>query len=198
MNNSPHLSLDKIADLAQGRVTTDEQALAHIAECDRCCKLKQRLSELVELARDDKSEDAPEYVISRAVGLLRMRATEIPSRLKRFVATLSFDSLNLAPALGMRAGESTERQLVFTAGENKVHLQVSPAGEEWAVFGQVLGGCSNGDVEAQGVWGAATASIESGEFVLPRLPSGEYTLVVRLSVGELEIPRLKLGTENES
>jgi hypothetical protein len=197
MNNSPHISLDRIADLIQGRVTTDEQALAlsHIAECERCSNLKHRLSALVELAQDDKSEDAPEYAISRAVGLLRARTAQSPSRLKRFIATLSFDSLNLAPAFGMRAGESLERQLVFSAGENKVQLQISPTGEEWAVFGQVLGGCPSGDVEARGVSGAATAKIESGEFVLPRLPSGEYTLVVRLSVGEVEIPGLKLGTK---
>ena len=80
------------------------------------------------------------------------------------------------------------------AGENELHLQVAPLGEEWQVTGQVLGPCTGGEVELQ----SATRTIHAGlnelcEFALPPLAEGVYTLKLHLGHVDLEIPELKLG-----
>jgi len=197
MKESPHITFESIADLAEGRLAAEEKAKAlfHLSGCDRCSRLKERIERTIELARDDNTEEAPEYAISRAVGLLRSRTDQSRPVLRRSLAILSFDSLELAPAVGVRAGEALERQVVFTAGENTVHMQIASVRERCAVFGQLLGVRTSGDVEAIGTSESVKAEIdEAGEFVFPSLPSGEYTFIVRLSDGEVEISGLKLGT----
>jgi hypothetical protein len=143
---------------------------------------------------DDKAEDAPQAVISRAIGLFASRKAQAPPGLRRLLASVTFDSLQMTPAYGMRSGESVERQLLFSAGDNKVHLQLTPSGEEWLVAGQVLGPCAGGEVEAKGAMGPVKAALnESCEFTLPPLAEGEYAFVFRMADIELEIPALKLG-----
>ncbi|HKP86920.1 MAG TPA: hypothetical protein VJZ26_12535 [Blastocatellia bacterium] len=196
MKNSPHISFDRIADLVEGRLASGERAEVslHISACDQCSQLRARLARTMQLMRDDDSTDAPQPAISRAVSLFDSRKAAAPSGLRRLMAALTFDSLEQTPAFGMRSGEFAERHLLFMAGANKVHLQVTPSGEEWIVAGQVLGPCSGGEVEAQGKRGLVKAALnESCEFTLPSLSDGEYDLVLRLGNTELEIPELKLG-----
>jgi hypothetical protein len=196
MKYTPHVPFEKIADLVEGRLVSEErtQALSHVADCSDCSLVRTRLERCVELIADDRSESAPEFAVSRAVALLRTRKSETPARIRRWLANLSFDSFSMAPAYGLRAGESAERQLLFTAGENQIQLQVSQSGEDWVVVGQVLGPCAGGEIEIQGAAGTATAVLdESCEFTLPPLAGGEYALTVRLPDAELEVPGLKLG-----
>ena len=196
MKHFPHISFDKIADLVEGRLASGEQAqvLSHLQGCDQCSQLQARLAKTLELMRDDNSEDAPPDAISRAISLIDLRKAQAPSGLRRLFAALTFDSFQQAHAFGMRAGESAERHLLFIAGGNKVHLQVTSSGEEWIVAGQVLGPCAGGEVEAQSKTGLVkTALNQSCEFTLPSLSEGEYDLIFRLGDVELEIPELKLG-----
>lgn len=196
MKNSPHIPFEKIADLVDNRLGSEEhaQVLPHIKGCERCSQFRARLVATLRMMRDDKAEDAPPLAISNAVGLFRSGKAPAASTFRRLLATLNFDSLQLTPAFGMRAGEPAERQLLFIAGENKVHLQVSPSGEEWIVSGQVLGACAGGEVEAKGTSGTANARLnESCEFTLPALAHGEYALTLRLPDTEIEIRALNLG-----
>jgi len=110
------------------------------------------------------------------------------------LATLTFDSMQMTPAFGMRSGASSERQLLFAAGDNEVQLEVTQAGEAWAVSGQVLGPCAGGQVELRGPAAIAHTELnELCEFTLAPVPKGGYALTLRLSEVELEVPDLKLG-----
>jgi hypothetical protein len=192
-----HLSFHTIADLAEGRLAGGEQSAAqtHISGCPRCNAQLTRLTETINLMRTDEAQDAPRDVLAAALGLFRSRAAAPqPSLVRRVLAALSFDSMQLTPAYGVRSGQATARQMLFSAGENDIDLRLTPSGETWIVSGQVLGECAGGSVELAGTDAKATAELnELCEFNLTAVPSGTYTLRLLLSDVEVEVPQLQLG-----
>jgi anti-sigma factor RsiW len=192
----PHLEFDKLADLAEGRLSARDQkaALAHLSRCRHCSEKLAGLERAIEMMRADAMEDAPAYAFERARKLILARVKPPASAFKQVLATLTFDSLQMAPDFGLRAGAAAERQLLFTAGENDLHLQIKQAEERWVVCGQVLGPCSGGEVEIEGASATAHASLSDlCEFTLDSIPAGTYVLTLRLSDAELKVPDLKLG-----
>ena len=193
----PHLQFEKIADLVEGRLGADEraQAATHAAGCRRCAEQVTRLERAVQMMRTDTVEDAPRYAIASAVNSFRSRVSPAASGLKRLLATVTFDSSQMAPAVGLREEAAAERQLVYIAGVHTLHLQVSPANELWLVSGQVLGECAGCEIELRGASQETMKLPLSAqcEFAFPPLANGSYSLLLRLPGVELEIPDLKLG-----
>ena len=196
MSIRPHIQFTTLADFIEGRLGSTEanDVQAHLSACAGCAGQAARLGSVTELMRADQMEDAPRYARARAASLFQARRKPATSPFRRVLAALTFDSSQMTPAYGVRAGAATERQLLFSAGENELHLQVAPLGEAWQVTGQVLGPCTGGTVELQGVNRIVRAGLnELCEFALPPLADGEYTLTLHLNHMDLEIPGLKLG-----
>lgn len=198
---SKHLDLAQLADLAENRLAPEESAasLAHAESCSRCGPELARLGHIIGLMRTDAAEDAPRDVVASVLGLYRPRGAQGASGVaRRILAALTFDSLRSAPAFGVRAAGTApaSRQLMFSAGERDVDLHIAPSGEAWVVSGQVLGDdltCAGGEAELQGEPGAGRAALNDlCEFTLPAVPSGSYTLFLRLSDVEVEVPGLDL------
>jgi anti-sigma factor RsiW len=191
-----HLPFAKLADLVEDKLPTNERAdsTEHISACSRCGSELQRLGQLISAMRTDTSEDAPRDVLALAVNIFRQREAQ-PSLLRRIVAALSFDSCALAPAFGVRSGQSAARQLLFAAEDNDLDLRLLPQGEEWVIAGQVLGSsCAGGHVELQGETASAVAELNDlCEFKLSAVPSGSYRLRLRLADVEVEVQHLELG-----
>jgi hypothetical protein len=194
-----HLSFAKLADMVEGRLASDERtaSLEHVSACSRCSKELARLEQVIGLMRTDMAEDAPQAVISRAVNLFRSRAAATasePSLVRRILAALSFDSLQMTPAYGVRSGQLAARQLLYSAGENDLDLRVTPSGESWVISGQVLGAeCAGGKVEMEGTSGVTHAELNAQcEFRLPPVPAGSYHLRLRIADTEVEVPELEL------
>ena len=196
-----HIPFARLADLAEGRLSAAERetTLGHTSACSQCADRLTRLSQLFEVMRGDRTEDAPTQAVERAVNIFRARAVSSPppraTVVRRILATLSFDSLQLAPAFGVRSSRSATRQLLFSVGENDLDLRVTPSGEMWVVAGQLLGPCTGGLVELQGaVASAAVQAVMNDlcEFALPPVPAGSYTLWLRLDDMEVEVPGLEL------
>ena len=191
-----HLPFEKIADLAEGRLAEGERsaAQAHVSGCSRCNAQLKQVEQTIKLMRADKAEDAPRGVLAAAVNLFRSRAARPqPSLARRVMAALSFDSLQLTPAHGVRSGQATARQMLFSAGDNDIDLRLQPSGETWIVSGQVLGECDGGSVELTGAAAEVTAELnELCEFTLSAVPSGIYTMRLRLRDVEVEVPELQL------
>ena len=192
-----HLPFAKLADLAEGRLTSTEQEAsnAHLSSCSRCAALLSSLEHVFGLMHSDKTEDAPPEVVSRAINLFRARAaSKEPSLVRRIVAALSFDSLQMTPAYGVRSGQSAARQLLFSAGPYDLDLRIIQSGEAWNVAGQILGQeCSGGHVELAGEATLTRADLnEQCEFKMAAIPTGSYTLRLRLPDLEVEIPELEL------
>jgi anti-sigma factor RsiW len=200
--SSSHIVFSKLVDLVDGRLSADETAgvTAHLSGCQECSAMGNRLREIFELMRADSSESPPAYVMARVIDMLpggrRGAAATGSTAIRRVLAALKFDSAGLAPAYGVRSESSGERQLLFQAGETQLHLQISPAGEDWIITGQVLGASGDGQVELQGLSGMVQAALdERCEFVLPAVGEGSYGMVLRLTDLELEVPELKLGIQ---
>jgi hypothetical protein len=195
-----HISFARLADLVEGRLSADEarDERTHLDACARCTEQAAQLGRVTQLMRADSSEDAPRDAIFNAVRMFRSRpaAENAPGILRRIVAALTFDSSALAPAFGVRSGQSAPaRQLLFSAGDFDVDLRLASGGEGWTVSGQILGPCSGGEVELGEAGQAARSSIALNdlcEFTLPPVPEGSYALRLRLGDMEVEIPDLSL------
>ncbi|HEY0378858.1 MAG TPA: hypothetical protein VGC87_18230 [Pyrinomonadaceae bacterium] len=199
---SKHLPFEELADLAEGRLAPEARAasLEHVNACSRCTSKLGRLEQVISLMRTDDGEDASPALVSQAINLFRARAARdasaSPSLARRILAALSFDSLQMSPAYGVRSGQAAARQLLYSAGENDLDLRVTQSGEEWVVAGQLLGAdCEGreGSVELQGADRTSRAELNGQcEFRLPAVTSGSYTLRVRLGDELIEIPELEL------
>ena len=190
---STHIAFEKLADLAEGRASNKdrEAAMLHLSACADCAGKLSRLENVMSLMRTDRSEDAPRDILTYAVNLFRPLE---PSFIRRVVATLSFDSLTVAPAFGMRSGQSQSRQLVYSAEGNDIDLRITLQNNQWTVVGQVLRpDCVGGQVELEGAGGTTAAALnDMCEFTLPSVPSGNYLLRVKMADLEVEVPQLDL------
>ena len=196
-----HISFERLADMAEGRLSAEETADArtHLASCTPCSSRAAELDRVAMLMRSDTSVDAPRDLVFGVIQSFHSRRTEsAPGLLRRIVAALTFDSSSRTPAFGMRSGQTAPaRQLIFGAGDFDVDLRLAAGEEGWTVSGQVLGPCEGGRVEAfvAGAYeeSAARASLNDlCEFTLPPVPEGVYALRLRLNDTEIEIPELSL------
>lgn len=195
---SQHIAFSALADFAENRTASDERTelMTHISGCSKCGDELQGLEQVMVLMRTDTEPDAPRDLIAYAMNLFAQREVpRAPSLVRRIVAALTFDSsANLAPAFGMRSGQTTSRQLVYSAGGNDVDLRLTPLKDQWVIAGQLLGeGCEAGEVRLEGEATSAAAPLnELCEFTLPPVPSGRYKLFLRLGNIEVEVPQLEL------
>lgn len=193
---SKHLLFETLADLADDRMASDarETAFSHVATCKSCGDTYESLHHLLGLMKTDKSESAPRDVISSAINIFGGRAKAEGSLLRRIVATLTFDSLSVAPAFGVRSGQSSTRQFVFTAEENDIDLRIKNQDDKWIVAGQVLRvDCVGGEVVLEGSAGSTSIALNDlCEFSLPAVPPGIYSLRISLADLEVQIPKLQL------
>ena len=195
--NSQHIPFAALADLAEKRASAaDLAAMSHVSACSDCTAELQRLGQVMELMRTDTATDAPRGLLAFARNIFRQHEVmREPSLLRRIVAALTFDSsMNLTPAFGVRSGQTTTRQLLYSAEETDIDLRISSEQDQWIVAGQLLGPvCAGGQVEIAGEGQAATATLNDlCEFTLPPMPAGSYTLRLRLSDTQVEIPQLEL------
>ncbi|GIK71545.1 MAG: hypothetical protein BroJett021_05330 [Chloroflexota bacterium] len=197
--NFSHISYERLVDWVEGRlVNTQKKTIdEHLAACAHCREEANRIERMVAVMRQDKSIDAPPALIARAVALFRTSAAEpAPSLLRRLVATLSFESTALAPALGLRSHGGAERQMIFTANEYDVDLRASEDREGWRLSGQLLGAdATNGSATlTNDAMTLATSLSEDLAFVFPPVTAGRYTLTLRFSQVELVIEDVLLGS----
>ena len=193
MTTSTHISVETLANIAEGRATPEarEAAMSHISTCSTCRDTLRRLQQLILMMKSDRATDAPRDVLSSAINIFS-REKRLP--LRRIVALLIFDSRNAGPAFGVRSLTSASRQMLFTAGETDLELRITVQNDECILAGQVIGeGCAQGHVEISGAGGRSEATLnEICEFTLPPVPAGHYSLTVRMLDLQIEIPELEL------
>jgi len=193
MNNSSHISLETLADLVEGRATSEtlEGAVAHISTCSDCVDTLRRLQQLILMMKSDTSTDAPRDLVQSAINIF---SPETQPSLRHIIATLTFDSRVAGAAHGIRSLRSTSRQLLYSAQETDLDLRITVQNDECVVAGQVIrDGCAGGRVEISGDAASAAATLnELCEFTLPAIPLGNYSLRVRMPDVQIEIPELEL------
>jgi hypothetical protein len=200
MSAPQHPTFNRLTDLAEGRVDGAARAnlAAHVEGCATCAQSLSWLERALGTMRATLLEEPPPSVVSRAARLLRQRtAGDSPRRgLIPMLARLLFDSGQSAGGLafGLRAGQATARQLLFSAGEYELELRIEPATDRWTISGQVLGACDgSGLAEISGPTGRRAQLNEVCEFVLDELPAGSYALSVQLGDAQIDVPELLVG-----
>lgn len=202
MNFRPsHIPLNRFIEWVEAQLTAEEQQQlqAHIDGCARCRTEATEIRRLLTIMHSDRTPDPPAAVVARALRIFPPRpAPSTTSLLQRIVAALQFDSGQLTPALGLRSGAAAPRQLLFTAGDYDLDLRLTPAeqADGWILSGQVLGGdAPTGQVRLQGATTTAQVPLTApGEFVLPPIVAGAYTLVVQLADTEIAVDLLQVGS----
>lgn len=204
-HNDAHLAFAALADMIEARLPPPQQtaAHAHLAVCADCSMQAERLARAVNSMRADaRTEDAPPAALAYAINVFRaLRPTEAerPSLVRRVLAALTFDSAQgLRPAFGVRSGQTAAaaRQLLYRADDLDLDLRIAPVAAAWALSGQILGAtsCVGGEVELDSATLHTRAELnEACEFMLPSVPTGNYTLRLRLAEAEIEINDLMLA-----
>ena len=197
-----HPGLERLVDLAEGRLTIAEvaQTRTHLATCRRCADVAASTERAIQLMRTEAAaeaaEEPPEHFVRRAQRLLRQRGAAPKPSPRRWLAELRFDSAaRLAPA-GVRALASAGRQLVFSAGDYDLELRVAPVGDgRYELRGQLLAPwAATGRVvltRAAEVLAEATLD-ELCEFTLPGLRAGDYSLRMELQDVMIEVSELEI------
>ncbi|MFZ4661801.1 MAG: anti-sigma factor family protein [Caldilineaceae bacterium] len=202
MNFRPsHIPFDRLVDWVEARLSAEErdQLQRHLTSCAHCRQELTQIERLFGLLQSDTTVDPPAAVVNRAVRIFRPRQAEVtPPLLQRIVAALQFDSLQLAPSMGLRSGAATPRQLLFSAGDYDLDLRLTPTEQTdgWLFTGQVLGSDTpTGRVTVEGATGVVETSLSMlGEFVLPPITAGNYTLVVQLADAEITVDTIQVGS----
>jgi hypothetical protein len=186
---------ERLVDLAEGRLTPEQRdsLLAQIAASPAASRELAQIEHLIALMRAD-AEEVPPHIVERAIQLFKPHLAPTPPSLRqRLQALLQFDSA-LQPALGVRSGKTTARQLLFSTAEHDLDLRVTAKDALWVVAGQLLGPCADGQAELQSPTFHVQAALnELCEFTLPPAPTGSYTLSLHLSDVDIEIVGLVIG-----
>ncbi len=196
---SPHLSFEKITDLAVGE-SPDAEMAEHLKSCSQCEFELAQAAQLVKLMQTDATEDAPPFAIAAILRSFDEYQTEqqvspLPSLGQRLRAILRLDSARLAPAYGFRSGgAANSRQLLFSIDNGSLDIRIAPQDTKWVISGQVLGQITGSTVRLEGNSVDFSAEIDARcEFSLPPIPGGTYRLRLHSESFDVEVPELVIG-----
>lgn len=196
MVSEQHIEFSRLTDLVEDRLSDAERStvIVHLGDCPECAAQHAKIAEAISLMRSPELEEAPRYAVAQAIHLFRSRQKQPASLLHRLVALLQFDSQQMTPAFGMRSTAMAERQMLFTAGDYELQLQIASENEGWVISGQLLGDCASGEVELKSQTLATQTTLnELCEFTLPAMPAGDYALTLRSNTIEIEVQNLTVG-----
>ena len=200
-------SFERLIDYLDGRLAAAEasRVTAHIESgCRNCAANREWYEKVRFVAGSDDMPEPPPWVLKRALRIFENRQARphLVERLGRAVASLVFDSFALPAVAGVRSTATSDRQLLYRAGDYSIDLQVAPSSQARAdLIGQVLreGEASFSSVAAirlelsrEGEVIFSTATNEMGEFAFNNLGQGEYDLLVETTEGSITVPGLPI------
>jgi hypothetical protein len=200
-----HLTYETLINYLEGHLSAEEQreAETHLnGPCDSCQRRRASLQTVLRSAAEDQTTPPPASVLKLAIDipLTHPKSTQ-PGLLTRLIAALTFDShLQLSSAL--TRGAARERQMLFSADQVDIDLQIKPVREGHDLIGQVLGGPVKGITSAfvslqkdTGQLLKATESDSKGQFVFRGLPSGMYNLIFDLENQEVAVMGIEVKND---
>jgi hypothetical protein len=201
-------SFERLIEYLDNQLNASETArlVAHLSEgCRQCAETRDWYERVRVVAATDESTEPPSWVFKRAVKIFENRKTR-PSLIERIgerVASLVFDSLAQPVVAGVRSTETTNRQLLYRAGNFNIDLQVAPAEDLRAdLIGQIL---KEDEVAFESVSGLrlevvrrgepvfSTVTDDMGEFKISGIDYGVYDLRIELEDGSITVPGLPLA-----
>ncbi len=152
---------------------------------------------IISLMESDDSAPAPADAVKWSKDLFRTRAAQPKATLiERIVAVLQMDLSPETAVFGERSGTlATERQMLFSAGDNSIDLRVAKSGNKFGLAGQILGeGFENATVTFESEESSFTATIgDLSEFRIDALAAGTYRLTANGATKQIIIDGINIG-----
>lgn len=201
---------EKLIDYLDGRLKTEAAGLvtSHLASgCERCAADRQWYETVKAVAAGDDSVEPPPWVLKRALNLFDgERRPTLGERIGQAIAKLVFDSMARPAMVGVRSTEMANRQLMYSAGDYNIDVQVMTTDQPQAdVIGQVLRKSELRfesvaglplDLKCEGALVTSTVTNDLGEFVFSGVFYGQYDLEVKIPEGNISIVGLPVTLEN--
>src|SRR6185503_4309999 len=136
-------SLEKLIDYLDNRLAQPDRAGVggHLATgCAACGETRDWYASVRLAASTDDSVAPPPWVLKRAVRIFdEAQRPRLAERIGQAIASLVFDSFARPALAGVRSTETTNRQLLYRAGDYSIDLQIAPSDDARAdLIGQVL------------------------------------------------------------
>lgn len=195
-----HLLTEKIADAIENRLSANEidSFKAHLEGCQHCANEYKALEHSIGLMRRDDAKDAPAEALNFAFNLFRTRKQLFPREQtvsQKILATLKLDVSPFSPVFGERsAAASSERQILFDAGNFDVDLRIREAEIGFNLAGQILGELSDrNSIRLENKERKFEANVSSlGEFEIRNVSAGIYDLTLLLGDTEIIVKDLTI------
>lgn len=197
-----HLNYEILASYIENNLDFVERegVEKHLAQpCLQCGAKLARLRSVFEVAAADKTAAPPADVLTRAVVLYKKPSSNPVQSILRVFAHLQFDSRLQMSSLPTR-GAARSRQMLFTAEQVDIDLQITPDNGEHSLMGQVLSSAEDAESSSAFVClqqesGMLVRGVETdalGQFAFKEVPSGIYDLVFELGNQEVTIKSLEI------
>lgn len=200
-------SLERLVDYLDDRLAEAARAgvANHLATgCTACGETRDWYSSVRLAASTDDSIAPPPWILKRAIRIPdSAQRPRLAERIGQAIASLIFDSFARPALVGVRSSETTNRQLLYRAGDYSIDLQITPSEETRAVLiGQIL---REGESNFESVAGlkleilqgkvlvSSAVTDEMGEFKISGVEHGVYDLRVELSEGNITVPDLPIS-----
>jgi len=198
---------EQVIDYLNGKLTPPqtEQVAAHLAsDCAACAETLAWYERLRAVAASDDTVAPPAWVFKQAVRIFdTARRPRLVERFGEALARLVFDSFARPQLAGIRSTETSNRQLLYRAGDYSIDIQIAPStGERSDLIGQVL---REGEATFESVTNLrleiarrneplySTVTDEMGEFKISDIDYGTYDLRIELADGRITIPELPVS-----
>jgi hypothetical protein len=204
-NSMLHPTYETLTNYLENRLSDADRIKLeeHLARpCQKCSAKISRLRSILAVTAEDRTIAPPPNVLSRAVALYQKRVSSPLQPHFRVLAALQFDSrLQLSPAAFR--GVARAIQLLFTAQQVDIDLQLTPEHGDHNLVGQILGpkrddGQSLAFVSLQNKTGKLLKGTETdshGQFAFRHIMPGIYDLI--FDIGSQEIAILDLEFSND-
>jgi hypothetical protein len=195
-----HVNAENLMEYMDGQATSEAKVTieSHLSQCSDCLQLKQELGQFVLQLQQDATFEPPAELVQWGMSLfqpmLQPKQT-IGGKIRKFVASLVFDTFDEPMLAGVRRVGAPPRQLLFRAGDVDVDVKIESmeANDRISLVGQVL---SNTEkffdntpvkLESHGTVRYKTMTNFVGEFAFDEVPKDTYHLSVDLPEGQITL-----------
>jgi len=195
-----HLNAENIMEYVDGQATAEAMTAVegHLSQCSDCTELKQELEQFILQLRNDAAFEPPAELVQWGVHLFQpmlQPKESVAGKVRKFVASLVFDTFDEPMLAGVRRVGAPPRQLLFRAGDVDVDVKIESmeANDRISLVGQVL---SNTEkffdntpvkLESHGTVRYKTMTNFVGEFAFDEVPKDTYHLSVDLPEGQITL-----------
>jgi hypothetical protein len=194
-----HITVENLINYIEDHVSDVEKSTleSHVTACGDCAELKQEFQALIHRLKEDASFEPPADLVQWSINLFRPLAQPqgATSGLRKYIASLVFDTYDQPMLAGVRRVGAPPRQLLFRAGDVDVDVKIESmeANDRITLVGQVL---SNTDkffdntpvkLESHGIVRYRTRTNVVGEFSFDEVPKDTYHLSVDLPEGQITL-----------